>query len=89
MRATEGSFPKIKHAPVSVRTNAPECPLNVYQELEAMATGASLPDVTLTDFRDVLTTTRSESLPEPAASLHKTVLACRAELSVSREALFP
>lgn len=69
MRAIVDSSPKTKHAPVSVRTNAPECPLNVYQELEAMATGASLPDVTLTGVEDELTTTRSESLSEAAPSL--------------------
>jgi hypothetical protein len=65
-----GSFSKTKHAPVSICTNAPECPPNVYQEFEATATGASFPDATLTGLEDEFSTTRSESLPELAVWLH-------------------
>src|SRR5580704_18003795 len=70
MRAIEGSSPKRKHAPVSICTNVPGCPLKVCQELEATATGASLPDVTFTGFEDEFRTTRSESLPGRAVWLH-------------------
>src|ERR1700732_1329852 len=70
MRAINGLSPKTKHAPVSVRTNAPECPPNVYQEFEATATGASFPDVTWTGFEDEFKTTRSESVPELAVWPH-------------------
>lgn len=63
MRAIAGSFPKTKQVPVSICTNAPECPPNVYQEFGVTMTGASFPAVTLTGFDDELSTTRSESLP--------------------------
>src|ERR1700730_11304938 len=70
MRAIKGSSAKRKHAPVSICTNVPECPLKVSQEFAPTATRAALPDVTCTGVEDEFRTTRSESLPERAVWLH-------------------